>query len=192
MNKNNLDLKFLYQEPLVRDYDVMGIDLEQRAWDKKHEKGEEKFRNFVKKCSLKDFIHTYIRVFKDKFPNGSRLAFSFCGNVSYPEENIKEFKEFDRSDIKSYVTEKYIGPIKNEFDPGNRDVYETKINIEFKKVFSLETVDKALEGLSYTKNRENDITVYEVEDSPIKTLEVTDTSFSININEDKVVLYYKL
>lgn len=192
MNKNNLDLRFLYQEPLVRDYDVMGIDLEQRAWDKKHEKGEEKFRNFVKECSLKDFIHTYIGVFKDKFPNGSRLAFSFCGNVSYPEENIKEFKEFDRSDIESYKTKKYIGPVKNELDPENRDVYETKLILKFTESFSLETIEEALEGLIYTKSEENEITIYEVEDSPIKTLEVSDTGFNININDDKIILYYKL
>ncbi|WP_452599006.1 hypothetical protein [Pontimicrobium sp. MEBiC01747] len=192
MNKHKLDLRFLYQKPLIRDYDVMGIDFERRAWDKKYEKGEDKFRNFIRKCSLENFIYIYINIFTEKFPNVLRLAFTFSGNLSQPEEQINEFNEFDRSDITSLITKEYIGPIKNEFDPGDRDIYETKLSLEFKKSFPLDTVEEALEGLTYTKTKENDTTIYEVEDSPIKTLEVTNTGFTININEDKVVLYYKL
>ncbi|WP_452599005.1 hypothetical protein [Pontimicrobium sp. MEBiC01747] len=60
MNKHNLDLRFLYQKPLIRDYDVMGIDLEQRAWRNKYEKGEDKFRNYMIKSSKEHFIHTYV------------------------------------------------------------------------------------------------------------------------------------
>jgi len=59
-NKHNLDLRFLYQEPLIRDSMIAGRDLEQEAWDEKYEKGEHAFRDFSMQCTLDEFVYIYI------------------------------------------------------------------------------------------------------------------------------------
>ena len=60
-NKYNLDLRFLYQEPLIRDSMIAGRDLEQEAWDEKYEKGEYAFRDFSMQCTLDEFVYIYLK-----------------------------------------------------------------------------------------------------------------------------------
>lgn len=193
-NKFNLDTKFLYQEPLIRDYTIGGgPDLERIDWREKYRKGEDAFRAFVKSCTLADLVYIYTYVFKEKFPNILRLASSVSNSTAdNTEADITKSIEFERSDITVFDTENYLGPIKNEYDPMDRNVYETKVNIEFNKTFPISAIEEALQGLSYTTETTGAITTYIIEDSPIKKLEVKSNGFTIYINEEKVVLYYKI
>jgi len=192
-NKFNLDMRFLYQEPLIRDYIVGGgPDHERIEWENKYEKGEDAFSAFIKKCSLEDLIYVYLYAFKEKFPNILRLAFSVCNSTEFSEDNTTKYIEFDRSDITAFDTESNVGSIKDQFNPIKRDVYETMVKLCFNKTVPISAIEEALLGLSYTKEISNTNTIYSVENAPIKKVVVTIKSFTIYINEEKVVLYYKM
>jgi hypothetical protein len=192
-NKFNLDLRFLYQKPLERDYMIGGgPDLERIKWEQKYEEGKDSFRAFVKQCAIDDLVYVFILAFKDNYPNISRLALSICNNSIKRIENYREYDEFDRKDIVSMSTNLFLGPIEDELMPMERDVYETKLNMKFSSSFSIDAIESALEGLSFSKEIIEGKTLYTIQNSPIKTLEVTANEFSIHVNEDKVILYYKL
>lgn len=193
-NKFNLDLRFLYQKPLERGYMIGGgPDLERIKWEQKYEEGKDSFRAFVKQCAIDDLVYVFVLAFKETFPNVLRLGYSICNSTNKEtKEDLTEYVDFNRKDIVSMSTDLFLGPIEDELMPMEREVYETKLNMKFSSSFSIDAIESALEGLSFSKEIIEGKTLYTIQNSPIKTLEVTANEFSIHVNEDKVILYYKL
>ena len=203
MNKKDLDLSFLYQEPLIRDYSRLDEDDEFLQWMLEYQEEQDAFSKYVKDCSLDDFVYLMIVAFKDKYPNFINLNSTFhsaplqmekwaeVDKIRTSFEKIDQFEtNFDRGDIVKLIVHMHIGPMRNEFDPGDRDMYEQKICIEFNEAIPARVLDEALHGNNYELNKEGDSTVYTLIDSPIAKLYLKDKSLEIEINEEKVYLYY--
>lgn len=191
-NKFNLDLSFLYQEPLIRDYYVAGIDKEYEAWKNKYENEKNEFRKFSEESKLEDFVYMFVIAFRDTFPNVISLSYFFCGESVKETETRTSHEEYFRDDIEYFATEMLIGPLKDDESDLNRDNYEKEVIINFKENIPEKIIKKALEDISYEKTVEGEKTIYSIDGSPIDRLEVTDKGLTLLINPEKVILYYKL
>lgn len=189
-NKFNLDLVFLYQEPLKRDFFIaLDRDEEFEEWIYKYEKEQDEFYDFTNKCSTDDLIYMFIKPFVEKYPRVFKIALSIASDYQVVDEDIYKFVKFKRNDIKRLETELEIGPIKNKYLPEDRDTYDKKITIEFTKSFSQNAVIEALKGKEYTQANINGLTTYIVKNSPIDRLEVSDKGFTILINPLMKIYY---
>ena len=188
-NKFNLDMMFLYQEPLKRDYIVLDNDTEYDEWFYKYEKEEDKYCELVKQCSFNDLVYLFIRPFIEKYPRVYKIAFSVSSNYECIDGYLYKYKKFNRNDVLKFETESEIGPIKNEFLPEDRDIYDKKITVEFTESINQNTIVDALEGKEFTKSKKNDSTNYLVKNSPIDYIEVYEKKMVIYINP-KMVIYY--
>lgn len=192
-NKFNLNLAFLYQEPLDRDYIIGGgPDLERIEWEQKYELEEDIFLSYVKDCSLDDLIYLIVHIFKVKYPNIIRLAYKISKESNRIAEDKVKYFDFYRDDIIYFNTDLFLEPILDEFLREFRDVYETSVSLKFKKPFSILSIEEALEGTVYSKLISDELVQYDVKNSPIKSIDVKADSFTIHINREKVILYYKL
>jgi hypothetical protein len=129
--------------------------------------------------------------FAKKYPNFVNLKSTFHNT---PLEDTQEERiydsGFDRNDIVTLKVHKFIGPIEDEFDLGNRVVYEQKIFVNFNEKIPSQAIKDGLDGCKYEKNNEGESTIYILTDSPIAKLTLTELSLEIEINEDMVYLYY--
>jgi hypothetical protein len=126
-NKLNLDLIFLYQKPLNRDYSVLDNDVAGREWTHRYEKQRKDFRSFVKQCSLANLAYIFIRSFAVEYPKVTNLGFSIGDIPLYGDEGLKKFEDFIRPDIKNFESELYLGPVLDPIlMPNERDLYDIK------------------------------------------------------------------
>jgi hypothetical protein len=192
-NKFDLDLIFLYKAPLNREYMILDNDKEFHEWTNKYERQENIFVNYISNCPLNDLIYLLIRTFTMKYPNFTTLGFTL-GNSNWDkkEENFTIFENFIRRDIKTFFSELYLGPIKDQLHPEIREIYDKKITMEFKESFSENIINEALTGKIFTKTIDGNKSIYKVEESPIDSLEYTDKKITINVNPLYIFLYYKL
>lgn len=191
-NKFNLDLIFLYKEPLNRGYMILDNDKEFHEWTNKYETQENLFINYISNCPLNDLVYLLIRTFTLKYPNFTTLGFTLgSSNWDKKEENFTFFENFIRKDIKACFSELYIGPIDDPLQPEIRKIFDKKITVEFNDSFSEATINEALTGKNFTKTIDGNKSIYKVEQSPIDSLECTNNKIIITINPLNVILYYK-
>lgn len=191
-NKFNLDLIFLYKEPLDREYIILDNDKEFQEWTNKYEKQENLFVNYISNCSLNDFVYLLVRAFTTKYPNFTTLGFTL-GNSNWDkkEENFTTFENFIRKDIKTFFSELYLGPVNDPLHPEIREIFDKRITMEFNNSFSESIIPEALIGKNYIKTMDGNRSIYKVQESPIDSLEYVDKKIIININPLYVFLYYK-
>lgn len=142
--------------------------------------------------SLDDLVYLLIFTFKKTFPNIGRFVYTLSSESIREIENKRKYYDFYRRDIISFDTDLYFGPILDEFLPEDSDVYETTVRLKFSNTFDIAAVEEALNNVNYTSENSGELTTYLIQDSPIEKLEVTLNSFSIYINQNKVISYYKM
>ncbi|WP_291152212.1 hypothetical protein [Flavobacterium sp. UBA7680] len=170
-------------------------------WDERH------FENYVETCSFEELIFIMIHIYRDKYP---REKFDSSISVDWEDQNLKSytnkkgriitenkfiFNDFIRKDVinmsSQFHSEEYTDDESIEKYWRNES-YMQNLFLEFNKEIPLEIIEKALEGKDYTKTKKDSILIYEVQNSPIASLEVTKNSIKLNINEDKVILYVSI
>lgn len=190
-NKLNIDLSFLYQEPFIRDYDVLDDDPEYFEWTLRYHDEYMEFVDFVQKSSLEDFVYLLTFAFKDEFPRFSKIhsALQDSEFSDLLEVNVYE-SGFMRSDIEKMILHLFLGPIKDEFDPGNREIYEQKIELTFNEKIPENGIKEALSDSEFEREIEEGTVVYSLKESPIQELRLKEKKLTVIINKEKVIQYY--
>lgn len=168
---------------------------------------DRRFKEYLKACSTDELIYLLIYIYRDKYPREEfDSAISVDTNsknlLSYNNiegrsisENKHFFTNFSRKDIISmnsqYHNEKYTDDeIMEKHWRG--EFYMQNLFLEFNKEVPIDIIDKALGEKEYIKIKKDDLLVYEVNDSPIASLEITKNSIKLNVNEDKVIRYVSI
>ncbi|WP_299679137.1 hypothetical protein [uncultured Dokdonia sp.] len=190
-NKFDLNLEFLYQLPLVRDYSIGGgFDKELDDWMSKYDKERADFQKFEKRATINDLLYTYIYSFREKTPDLTSLAFT----IEETYEKISETKTkymTSRSDITSFEVKTVLGDNRDEFFPEGRDRFDKELTIFLRQSYTINAIDEALQEIMYEKEMEGDTITYKVQDGVIDTLVVTPDKIIITISDDKLVDYYR-
>lgn len=190
-NKFNIDLVFLYQLPLVRDYSIGGgRDTELQDWMFKYDKERATFEKFEKQANINDLLYIYIYSFREQAPDITRIAFTLNGRYEDVNETITKYLT-SRSDIISFETKTILGDNIDEFFPEGRDRFDKELTIFLGEPYAIRAIDEALQGISYDKEIDGEKTIYKVQDGVIDTLVATPDKIVITINDDKLVDYYR-
>ncbi|CAM1361921.1 hypothetical protein [Tenacibaculum xiamenense] len=137
------------------------------------------FCNQVLESSLDDFVRTLVWIFKDRFP----VEFGSFKTSMYglDDEGVPSKEQMNRRKLQD------IKPMIVEMDDDYWAIQSVKI--EFKKqqpeVFSW--IESELVGKGFSK-QEKELVTYNVMDSPISHIEVTEEAFTIHINQERVVI----
>ncbi|GAA3773742.1 hypothetical protein [Flavobacterium ginsengiterrae] len=167
-------------------------------WDERH------FEDYVETCSFEELIFLMIYIYIDKYPRDKfyrtisldsddyNLLSSINGNGRIISEDRSIYYNFFRKEVIGMTTQFHNEEYSDdEFMERywRSEYYMQNLFLEFNREIPLEIIDEALEGKEYTKTEKNDLLVYEVDDSPIASLEITKNSIKLNINEDKIIRY---
>lgn len=170
-------------------------------WDERH------FEDYAENCSFAELIYLMIYIYKDKYP---RNIFPSAISVDYEKQNLLSytnkkgraisenkyiFNNFLRKDVIGMISQFHSEQYPDEEIVEKywmSEYYMQNLFLEFNQEIPINIIDKALEGKEYTKVKKEGAFLYEVNDSPIASLEVTKNSIKLNINEDKVILYVSI
>ncbi|WP_144281423.1 hypothetical protein [Chryseobacterium echinoideorum] len=172
MKREKLNFEpFYYVEPMRIIDDPMESFKELMKFDE--EKTE--IENYLKHCTLKDFIWVIVAIFKNEYADGALLS-SFISKTITKEkktDGVLYFKETQyRKDLKSL---KFKYNIEDHFE---------YLEFEFVNPFAqiTNTVEEYLIGKNYSKNGDK----YTVNsDSGIEYIEATPTFFKLKANMKK-------
>ena len=175
--------------PLIGFYHLIPTRLDGDTMDFfKYIDEKEVVGDFLKTCSINDFIYVIVSLFKDTYPNAA--SFSYYISENYKKEEVTEGKEISnekpkhRTDIAEFKWHYYLSPeIAAEY-------YLKKLEFTFSKKENqqdlLDSAEEALVGKTFT-TASGEVSI---ENSPISSIKITDTAFELIINEDMVVYYY--
>lgn len=170
-------------------------------WDENH------FDDYIRGCSLEELVYLMIYIYKDKYP---RNIFHFAISLDSKQENLLSYisknkrtinenkYSYDkllREDVIAMSTQHHEEEYSDEESIEKYwrgESYMQHLYLEFNKEVPIHIIEKALEGKEYTKTERDHILLYELENSPIASLEITKTSIKLNINEDRVILYVSI
>ncbi|KFF06430.1 hypothetical protein [Flavobacterium reichenbachii] len=170
-------------------------------WDERH------FEDYAETCSFEELVYLMIYIYKDKFPRDKfhsiisldsanrNLLTCINENKRRINEDIFTYNNFMRKEVTSMNVQFHTEEYSDEEVLEKYCFWESYMQnlfLEFNKEVPIHVIDKALEGKEYTKSDKNDVLLYEVKDSPIASLEVTKNSIKLNINEEKVILYFSI
>ncbi|WP_291152210.1 hypothetical protein [Flavobacterium sp. UBA7680] len=145
-----------------------------------------------------------IYIYKDKY---SRNIFHFAISLDAKEQNLLSYIDknrrtireneyfydnFLRKDVISMKTQHHEEEYSDEEaieKYWRGESYMQNLFLEFNREISLHVISNALEGKDFIKTEKDHILIYEVKNSPISSLEVTQTNIKLNINQDKVISY---
>ena len=182
--KSKEELNFIgyyYQEPMMLDGDPLDLF--------KYAEENAEVRDFLKVCSIEDFIWVIINLFKDKYANGSQLsahitASNWKEDNGVLEDNIKTYieKPLYRNDIDDITIIYDL----EEFVPTR----EHMISFGFNILEPLDDINIVVEEILGNNNfiREGDKYILD-ENSAIKHLVVRPDYFLLKINESKIVYF---
>ena len=190
MNKFKLDLAFLYQPPLVRDYDMVDNDTELQDWMFRYDKERAAFQEFEEQASVNDLLYIYIYAFKEQTPSLVRLAVTITDSYERLTNGTRKDKT-RRSDIIGFESILLLGNNIDEISPEGRDRFDKRLSIFLGESYNIAVIDEALQGLEYEKTMDGNKTIYSVQDGVIETLVATPTQIVITISDDKLVDYYR-
>lgn len=149
----------------------------------------EDFENFIKKCSVTEFIELMILAYNKIFPNDNKLL-----NVV-----AKGYEEIERVYHSKEIYNKYVKSIQwtfveiMQYDKFKgmdvEDIYFGKIDIEFKTPQNISELIQAISNGLEDKTFTNTNGKFVVEDSVITEMVITETTFSLKINREKVIYY---
>lgn len=130
-------------------------------------------------CSLEEYVSTLVWIFKDKYP----LEYRYIEIFQLEDEGDKKRLLYN-TNIRSAQD---IYPL--EFKEDEEVVgYLHSLKIKFKEPQPLAEnwVEQAIEGKTYEKEHVDNVAKYTVQDSVIETLEVTESSVLINVNQKRI------
>lgn len=175
--------------PLIGFYHLIPMRLDGDTMDLfKYIDEKEEVDNFLRNCSLRDFTYVMVSLFKDTYPNAG--GFSYYISENYKKEKVTSDNEISiekpkhRTDIAEFKWYYYNSPVivsehhlkKLEFTFSKKENQQDLLNAAM----------EALIGKTCTSTSKK----ISVENSPISSIEITDTSFELVINEDMVIYYY--
>lgn len=149
----------------------------------------EDFENFIKKCSVTEFIELMVLAYNKTYPNFSKFEVvlakeykdvddvyysegifnKYVKSIQWASEDIIQFDKFKSSDVEGY--------------------YIRKIDIEFKTPQNISELIQAISNGLEDKTFTNTNGKFVVEDSVITEMVITETTFSLKINREKVIYY---
>ena len=183
MNKETIDLKFLYHQKKA----VLGGE---DSIDKAMSELKFKFYDKMISLSLKEVLRIIICAYKDEYANHSCFKACFF-DVNSPLDSLnkpahirkQDFyisnNEMARVDIEYLLLKTYKDP--NENSPLSY-LEEMEIGFVAPQEFDL-FIDLLLEGKTFTRNSIDDTFVYKVEDSPIYQIKLFQQQFVLTINQ---------
>jgi hypothetical protein len=138
-----------------------------------------KYGNFNDSGSLEKVLQLMIIAYKDKSP---RDMFAISKDIKsaakaiYKDDKVIQLKEhLARTDI-----ERFTDTIK---DQNGLNIYVERF-FEFVSTHDFKNmVEKTLQGKEFTKTKEDDKTIFKVNNSPIDSIELTPKSFRLKIND---------
>lgn len=175
------DLEFLYYiTPEQYRFKLGGSKdpNKQANYEKKMQLGEK-----LLKCSKQEFVETMIKVFKDKYADAQSL---WVKTVDY--DIVSKTQSPVRKDLKKLAFD-FRKEVKNI--AGMQKDYLNNLFIEFDSSLpGLEnTVTSSLQGKSFTKNSNNNKTIFQINNSPIQKIEITSHSFQMFIDKNSYIDY---
>jgi hypothetical protein len=183
-SKNDISIDYLYKQNPHKNslYDGDDIMFEFLFLDEKKE-----MENFLNNSALADLVFLLIRAFRNKYPNFLELTSVLAGDGKSQKKgniDIDTDPPKTRKDIKEFEWHYFLN---NKF---GETYYLQKAVFHFANTESKENlisaIKEALEGNSYTETNG----VFEVTDSPIKQITVTNWLFELVVNDEKVIYYF--
>lgn len=201
-NLPKLDFLYFNLEHTEENYlDRKELYYDKVDWDERH------FEDYAKTCSFEELVYLMIYIYKEKYPRDkfeSIISLDSKDQIlrSYTDKKGRiitdkkyDFYNFLRKEVIGMISQFHIEEYTDEEiieKYWRSEGYMQHLYLEFNKEVPIHIIEKALEGKEYTKTERNHILLYELENSPIASLEITKTSIKLNINEDRVILYVSI
>lgn len=178
--KENIPLiGFYHQIPVRLDGDILD-------WFKYDDQNEET-DNYLRTCTIQDFIYVIVTLFKDQYPDAAAFSFHISENYkreeSVPNYRVTLGKPKHRADIAEFKWHYSLSP------EIAGDYYLTKLEIIFaKRENRQDLLDAILEALmdNIFTNGPGEIAV---KNSPISSIKLTERAFELVVNKDMIVYY---
>lgn len=179
MNKNTLPLEELYTGHIFDMNDALTFDEIMEYEDNQRKRSEKlnEIKQFLKECTLEDFVYVIIRIFKDKTP-----VITVFNDVIFSEKYLNEvFSETRRQkDIKEALF--------NIHSSSEKWYYE---NLQF-NYKSSQSMPLLLQSVTYCLNNKN-ISIsgneISIDDCPISKIKITSDNIQIIMNTNKATKY---
>ncbi len=189
-NKLNIDLVFLYQLPLVRNYGFTDNDPEYDDWVSKYREEYYTFLDFIEQAKMSDIIYLYMYAFRENTPDVGTLVYALADTSEEISETKMKFV-VSRPDIIGFQRKIVLGDNIDELLPEGRDRFDKELTIFLGESYTMSVIDDALQGIVYEKETDGDMTTYKVQDGVIDTLVATPNKIVITISDDRLVDYYR-
>ncbi|WP_144281371.1 hypothetical protein [Chryseobacterium echinoideorum] len=180
MNKNTLPLEELYTGYIFDMDDSLTIDeiFERQNNQRKRSEKLNAIKQFLKECTLEDFVYVIIRIFKDKTPVITNLDELLIGDFSFKYELQLPLKE------QSIVESMYVKYIKLN----NHILYEN-LQFNFKSNHSMPLLIQSVTDCLKDKNISISGNEISVDNCPISKIKITSENIQIIMNPNKATKY---
>jgi hypothetical protein len=183
-SRKDISIAYLYEQ---NPHKFSLYDGDKKMFELKFIKEQEDVETFCNTATLEDLIFLFVRLYKDRYPNGNEITtpLSQIGDrVEKENSAIYYALPESRNDIKQFEWHYFLN---NKF---GASFYLQKAVFHFaateNKEHLITAIKEALEGKVYTETNG----FFEVADSPIKQITVTNHLFELLVNPDKVVYYF--
>ncbi|XRE43157.1 hypothetical protein ACIVBQ_001361 [Tenacibaculum discolor] len=190
MEKQDINLDFLYyQRTSVLD----GVDPK----EEEYKKVARVFKRKMKQCELSEVIELIILGYKEQYAQHKFYSICFY-DVNSPLERPEKPEYLGKNDFympKEEMARKDIEHLilrifEDDYQKTNTN-YLKELELLFveEQDFNI-AIEEVLEGKVFSKKESSEAIIYEVEDSSIKEIEVTQKKFIMRTNPDKWKAYY--